>query len=72
MGVVTPTCRHKVPEIDCQYCTTSVCWAIVKDSKGMRDSGHDRAVRWARAWLELDDQPVVVGTRRTHGEGADD
>jgi hypothetical protein len=65
---VVNMCRHKVPEIDCQYCTTSVCWAIVKDSKGMRETGHDPAVRWARAWLELDDQPVVVGTRRTHGQ----
>ncbi len=31
-----------------------VCWAIVKDARGLNDSGHGAAVRWARAWLGLD------------------
>ena len=64
-------CRHKKPEIDCPYCLTSVCWAIVKDAKGMRDSGHRRAVAWARAVLDLDDQKSVIATRATHDPEGD-
>lgn len=30
-------------------------WAIVKDAKGMNATGHERAVRWARAVLGLDE-----------------
>jgi len=29
-------------------------WAIVKDSRGMQETGHGATVRWARAYLELD------------------
>lgn len=32
-----------------------VCWAIVKDSKGMEATGHAAVVRWARAALGLDE-----------------
>jgi hypothetical protein len=63
-----PTCRHKRQEIDCDYCFTSVTWAIVKDAKGMRETGHDATVRWARAYLGLEDRPEVRGSRRTHDE----
>ena len=62
-------CKHKRVEIDCEYCTTSVAWAIVKDSKGMRDSGHARAVGWARGYLGLEDQHEVIGSRRVQDEG---
>lgn len=33
--------------------TREACWAIVKDSRGMNETGHGAAVRWARAWLGL-------------------
>lgn len=62
------TCKHKRQETECEYCLTSVCWAIVKDAKGMRETGHGHTVNWARGWLGLDDQERVVGSRRTHGE----
>jgi hypothetical protein len=60
-----------MPEIDCRFCTTSVAWAIVKDAKGMRETGHMRAVTWARGYLGLEDQPEVRFSRRTHGEDDD-
>jgi hypothetical protein len=59
-------CKHKRVEIDCEYCFMSVTWAIVKDARGMRDTGHDAAVRWARAYLGLEDRDRVVGSRTTH------
>src|SRR4051812_4260558 len=46
-------------------------WLIVKDSKGMNETGHAAAVRWARAYLDLDDKVADVRHRRptghTHG-----
>jgi hypothetical protein len=30
-------------------------WTIVKDAGAMNATGHARAVRWARAYLDLDD-----------------
>lgn len=64
-------CRHKRVEVDCDYCTISVVWAIVKAARDLRDHGHGRAVEWARAWLELENQPTVVATRHPHDpEGA--
>ena len=63
-----PTCKHRRIEIDCPFCFTSVAWAIVKDAKGMRDSGHDSTVRWARAALGLEDRKEVVAVRATHDE----
>lgn len=47
-------------------------WLIVKDSKGMNETGHGAAVRWARAYLGLDDGPEVATSRskrtgHTHG-----
>lgn len=59
-------CRHKRPEIECEYCTISVVWAIVKAARDLRDHGHDHAVEWARAWLELENQPTVVATRHPY------
>jgi hypothetical protein len=39
-----------------EYETREAAWAIVKDSKGMNETGHGAAVRWARAYLGLDDR----------------
>jgi hypothetical protein len=47
-------CGHGNVEIDCKFCTTSVAWAIVKDTKGMEATGHRKAVGWARGYLGLD------------------
>jgi hypothetical protein len=59
-------CRHKMQEIDCPYCTTSVCWAIVKHGKGF-----PRHVAWAKSWLGLDDQPEVRATRHVYDPEGD-
>lgn len=32
-------------------------WTIVKNSRDLNDSGHARAVRWARAGLGFDEHP---------------
>src|SRR6188768_3692354 len=64
-------CKHRKRETECEYCTMSVAWAIVKDAKGMRETGHDRAVTWARGWLGLEDQKDVVASRVVHGESSE-
>jgi len=50
---------------------TEAAWAIVKDARGMNETGHAAAVRWARAALELDDRETftrrVRVTGHTHG-----
>jgi hypothetical protein len=64
-------CKHKRVETECEYCTTSVAWAIVKDSKGMRETGHSRAVDWARGYLGLEDRVEVRGTRHPYDPTGD-
>lgn len=64
-------CQHNSEETRCRYCTTSVAWAIVKDGKGMKQTGHHRALSWARAALNLDDQPDVKATRNPHDPDED-
>jgi hypothetical protein len=59
-------CSHGNVEIDCKFCTTSAAWAIVKDGKGMRESGHAMALSWARGALGLEDQREVSATRAPH------
>jgi hypothetical protein len=38
----------------------------VKDSKGMRETGHHHALEWAREYLGLVDRPEVIATRNPH------
>lgn len=64
-------CKHRNPEIDCPYCTTSVAWAIVKDGKGMKQTGHHRALEWAREYLGLVDRAEVSATRNPHDPDED-
>ncbi len=50
-------------------------WLIVKDAKGMEATGHAAAVRWARAYLDLDDAVSVQRRKHvghTHGWGETD
>jgi len=47
-------------------------WTIVKNAKALNDSRHGAAVRWARAYLGLDDRKVVVGSRAFNEEERDD
>jgi hypothetical protein len=47
-------------------------WAIVKDGRGMKDSGHGVAYRWARAYLGLEDREKVYGSRAVQDEDRDD
>jgi hypothetical protein len=47
-------------------------WAIVKDGRGMKDSGHGAAYRWARAYLNLDDRDTVYASRAVNDTERDD
>jgi hypothetical protein len=61
-----PSCKHGKQEIECEYCTMSVAWAIIKSGyKGV-------AYRWARAYLALDDQKVVYGSRAVYDDERED
>jgi len=54
------------------YCTTSVAWAIVKDGRNMKETGHGVAYRWARAFLGLEDRTRVYGSRSVSDDERDD
>jgi hypothetical protein len=64
--MIDTTCKHGKPEIDCEWCTLSVAWAVVKDSREMKRLGHASVVQWARAVIDLKDQKRVVATRHPH------
>jgi hypothetical protein len=59
-------CQHKKQETLCEWCTLSVAWAVVKDSREMKKTGHASVVNWARAVIDLKDQKRVIGSRKTH------
>ena len=32
-------CRHKTRETECEWCCLSVAWAVVKNSRVLKDAG---------------------------------
>lgn len=46
--------RHPMPPSEWEL--REGAWAVVKASRELEQSGHGRAVSWARGWLGLEDR----------------
>jgi len=51
---VTDRAPRRIPLEPRAWEIGEVAWAIVRNARELNRAGHDRAVRWARAYLGLD------------------